>query len=100
MNKIAEGIVIFLLILNIKNIGVGIGVVTLTIFLGTSGKHHRIHLFLPILLMQRLYLLIFIVKIILVLDLHFHSIVVVNSLRVLLIVHKTNLASIASLLPS
>ena len=99
MDEVTKRIVVLFLVFDIEDVGVGIGVVTLTIFLRASCKHHRIRLFLPFLLMQRLDLLFLVIQIILVLDLHFHCVVVVDSLGVLLIVHEAHLASVASLLP-
>jgi len=85
-----------------EDIGVGIGGVFVVIFdyayIWTVVCHHahRLCLLVPVILMQRLYLLLRIIYL-LVLYLHLHSVIIVDCLGILLVVDEAHFASIVSL---
>lgn len=103
MHEFTQGIFILLLVFNIEDIGISVRVVVTLAFIFDFlpfREHHWIHLLLPVLLVERFYILILIIEIILVLYRDLDSVVVVYCLSIFFIVHQAHLTAIAPLLSS
>ena len=88
MDEIAESVYIFFILIDVVNVGIGIGVMVgmMIIFLYPL-KLHGVHLFLPILFVEGLYLFVFIVYPILVFYLNVDGVVIVDRVCLLFIVY-------------